>query len=390
MDYKRAKIYFLSGTGNSYRVALWLHEACAANNIDSEIIPINQAKPKEEIEASPENLIVLSYPTHGFLPPWSAVKFIFKMPFKRRAHFFCMPTRGCIRFGPVIIPGIAALASMLPTFILPFKGYNIRGSLSFDMPANMISLHSRLSEKNINLIKASAKRKAEKYFPGLLSGKSIWFTLNNLWEYFWGVLLLLYFPFFLPTYLLIGRFFMGQMMFANNNCIGCGLCAKSCPNGAIVMKGRKNPRPYWKHNCEDCLRCMNYCQQKAVEVGHSWGVILYFIAALGFPVGVFIFNSIASVFPLIDGIRNWYTIWIVGAIYLYPAYIIAYFIFFHLIRIKPINMLFTFTTFTHYYRRYHEPETPLKNLLQKKILIVKKTRIQGNDVLKDHTQKKYM
>ena len=184
MGYKGAKIYFLSGTGNSYRTALWLHEACAANGIDSEIIPIDQAKPKEEIEASPEYLIVLSYPTHGFLPPWSAVKFIFKMPFKRRAHFFCMPTRGCIRFGPVIIPGIAALASMLPTFILPFKGYNIRGSLSFDMPANMISLHSRLSDKNIDLIKVSAKRKAEKYFPRLLSGKSIWFTLNNLWEYF--------------------------------------------------------------------------------------------------------------------------------------------------------------------------------------------------------------
>lgn len=92
---------------------------------------------------------------------------------------------------------------------------------------------------------------------------------------------------------------------------------------------------------------------------------------------MFIFNSIASVFPLIDGIRNWYTIWIVGAIYLYPAYIIAYFIFFHLIRIKPINMLFTFTTLTHYYRRYHEPETPLKNLLQKKDIDCEKNTDTG-------------
>lgn len=366
MAYKKVKIYFLSGTGNSYRVAVWLQEACIERNIASEIIPINFAKPKEEIDASPENLVVFTYPTHGLLPPWSAIKFIFKMPFKRRTHFFCVPTRGCLRFGPVIIPGIAAVASILPTVILPFKGYNIRGSLSFDMPANMISLHSRLSDKNINRIKASAKRKADTYFPRLLSGKPIWFTLNNLWEYFWGVLLLIYFPFFLPTYLLIGRFFMGQMMFANNKCIGCGLCAKSCPNNAIIMKGQRNPRPYWKYNCEDCLRCMNYCQQKAIEVGHSWGVILYFIAVLGYPVGVYIFNSLASVFPPIAGIRNWYTIWIVGAIYLYPAYIFTYFIFFHLIRLKPVNTLFTFTTLTHFYRRYHEPETPVKDLLQKK------------------------
>ncbi len=366
MAYKKAKIYFLSGTGNSYRVAVWLHESCIQRGIASEIIPINLANPKEEIETTPENLVVFTFPTHGLLPPWSAVKFIFKMPIKKKAHFFCMPTRGCLRFGPIIIPGIAALASMLPTFILLFKGYNIRGSLSFDMPANMISLHPSLTEKNIDRIKTSAKRKADTYFPRLLSGKSIWFTLNNLWEYFWGVLFLAYFPFFPPAYLLIGRFFMGQMMFANNNCIGCGLCAKSCPNSAIVMKGKKNPRPYWKHNCEDCLRCMNYCQQKAVEVGHSWGVILYFLAVLGYPVGVFIFNSIAGVFPQIDTIRNWYTIWIVGAIYLYPAYIIAYFVFFHLIRIKPINTLFTFTTLTHFYRRYHEPETPVRDLTHAK------------------------
>jgi len=387
MGYKRVKIYFLSGTGNSYRVAVWLHEACIKRGIISEIIPINLANPKEEIDATAENLIVLAYPTHGFIPPWSAVKFIFKMPIKRRAHFFCMPTRGCLRFGPVVIPGIAAVASMLPTVILPFKGYNSRGSLSFDMPANMISIHSRLSDKNINLIKASAKRKADRYFPKLLSGKSIWFTLNNLWEYFWGVLLLIYFPFFIPAYLLIGRFFMGQMMFANNSCIGCGLCAKSCPNCAIVMRGKKNPRPYWKHNCEDCLRCMNYCQQNAVEVGHSWGVILYFIAVLGYPVGVFIFNSIASVFPQIGAIKNWYTIWIVGAIYLYPAYIFAYFIFFHLIRIKPINTLFTFTTLTHFYRRYHEPETPLKDLLYKKDTNMGKSSATGNSHVKELKEK---
>ncbi len=366
MAYKKAKIYFLSGTGNSYRIAVWLHESCIKRDIVAEIIPIDLAKPKEEIDASPENLIVLTYPTHGFLPPWSAVKFIFKMPFKRRAHFFSMPSRGCLRFGPIIIPGIAALASLLPVFVLPFKGYNIRGSLSFDMPSNVTFLHSRLSDKNIDRIKGSAQRKAYKYFPKLLQGQSIWFTWNNLWEYSWTVFMLVFHTLLPIAYLLVGRLFMGQMLFANNNCIGCGLCAKSCSNSAISMKGKKAPRPYWRYNCEACLRCINYCQQKAIEAGHAWAVILYFIWIWGYPIVLYMFNFFGFHLPFTHSTMNYYMLWIVMAIYLYPAYIIAYFVFFNLIRIKPINTLFTYTTLTHFYRRYHEPETSLIDLQRRK------------------------
>ena len=35
-------------------------------------------------------------------------------------------------------------------------------------------------------------------------------------------------------------------------------------------------------------------------------------------------------------------------------------------KIKPINTLFTYTTFTHIYPRYHEPDTSLKEFRVKK------------------------
>jgi hypothetical protein len=57
MGYRRATIYFASGTGNSYRAAFWLHLACVAQNIDSELIPVDAACPKEEIEASLDQLV---------------------------------------------------------------------------------------------------------------------------------------------------------------------------------------------------------------------------------------------------------------------------------------------------------------------------------------------
>ena len=362
MIYKKAQIYFASGTGNSYRVAAWMHEACAGRNIQSKIIPIDSAKPKEEIEPSSENLVVLAYPTHGLLPPWSMIKFIFKMPFKRGTHAFCMPTRGALYIGRLFIPGIAGLASILPAVVLPFKGYNFRGSLSFDMPANLTAVHNRLRDWSISRIISNSKRKGSKYIERLLSGKTVFFTWNNLWEYFWGILFLYYFPLFPIAYLLLGKFFVGRMLFANNDCIGCGLCAKSCPNNAIIMKGKEKPRPYWKYNCEACYRCLNYCQQKAVEAGIAWAVLLYFIWALGIPVGYYFLKYVSIYYPEISRFNNWWTIQLIDAIYVYPAYSLAYYIFYNLLRIRWINNLFTYTSFSRYWRRYHEPETSINDL----------------------------
>jgi hypothetical protein len=36
-----------------------------------------------------------------------------------------------------------------------------------------------------------------------------------------------------------------------------------------------------------------------------------------------------------------------------------------LLRWKPFNVFFTWTSLTHYFPRYHEPETKLEDLLKK-------------------------
>lgn len=364
MDYERVNIYFLSGTGNSFRVAAWLHDECNQRKIAAELIPIDKANPRDEIEASPTNLVVFAFPTHGLLPPWSAIKFLFKLPIRKRAHFFTIPTRGAIRFGPVLIPGIAGVASILPSLLLPFKGYNVRGSVSFDMPVNITSIHSKLRDKKIERIINDARKKSGRFYPKLLNGKPVWLTGNNLWEYFWGLLLVVFLPLFPIIYLLIGRFFMGKLMFANFDCIGCGACAKACPNTAIVMKGKTIKRPYWRYNCEACLRCMNYCRQKAVEAGHLWGVGLAVLTS--FPLSIHVFRWIGQYFPWVESFNNYWTGQLIDAIYIYPAIIFAYFVFYYLLRVKWINKFFTYTTFTRLFKRYHEPETTLSHLLKRK------------------------
>ncbi len=49
----------------------------------------------------------------------------------------------------------------------------------------------------------------------------------------------------------------------NDNCIGCGLCARKCPVHAIEIKDKK---PVWvKDKCVMCLGCLHRCPKFAIQ-----------------------------------------------------------------------------------------------------------------------------
>lgn len=53
---------------------------------------------------------------------------------------------------------------------------------------------------------------------------------------------------------------------ANDECIGCAICASTCPLENIKMEGH---RPTWGKHCALCLRCYHICPRHAVAYGKA-------------------------------------------------------------------------------------------------------------------------
>lgn len=363
-SFDTALLYVLSGTGNTFRVARWIEDLFEKNGIKTNLKFIEDVDWQEKFKDPDRQLAMVLFPTHGFMPPWSMIKFLFKMPRQKNAKVLSIATRGAIWIGPVKIPGAAGFANFFAALVLLLRGYDIRGFFSLDMASNFNNFHPSLTPAAVNGICEKGERKIEFFMSRVMAGKRVLFTLNNLYEGIWAGLLFWLIPILPILYLIFAKTSMAKIMFANNNCVACGMCAKICPNHAIEMKrffGKK--RPFWTYHCENCMRCMGYCRKKAVEAGHSWAFLLTIIMAV--PVVANITAGLTNTIGGFLGINNYWLMVLVEALYYIPALFLSYWIFWMLIRIPAVNTIFSITTLTHYFKRFHDPETRVKSFMKR-------------------------
>jgi Pyruvate/2-oxoacid:ferredoxin oxidoreductase delta subunit len=353
MNYREATVYYYTGTGNSYRVAVWMVGALADERTTVTLQSIESTHPAEEIGDGARALLGLVMPTHGFTMPWAVLRFALSLPRRRGTHAMVVATRAGMRVGSLYTPGFEGTATLLVALILAAKGYRIQGTAGIDMPSNWIALHPALSPQAVSGIVDRAEARTTRFIGALISGRQ---RFANWLPSLLGLLVL---PISV-AYLFIGRLFLAKLFFASDRCTGCGLCADHCPNGAIEMRGAgKDARPYWTFRCESCMRCMGYCSPRAVEASHLLAIGVYLLAA-AIPTAVALAWLTARLPFLAFLIRI--PPWVLESAYAVLALALIYPLLHLLLRIRIVNWFFTHATLTHYYRRYHEPETRLRDL----------------------------
>ena len=348
-SFQHATIYYYSGTGNSYRVAEWTAEAARQAGIDARVLSILQARPKSEVPEGETGLLGLCFPTHAFTAPWTAIRFALGLPKRAGTHAFICPTRAGMKFGRFIVDGMEGTGGYLLALILHLKGYQVSGVRAMNMPSNWTALLPSYKHKTVEAIERQSLERLADFMDAILSAKK---QYRGIVALILGILLL---PITI-AYVLLGRYWLAKLFYANNNCTGCGLCAENCPESAIRMHSKQNPRPYWTYSCTSCMRCMNYCPHNAIEASYPFGIGLYFLSQV--PMAYFLLRWLGQRLGLGDGLQSPFLNGMLQYAFILLAFALAYWVFALLVRIPSVNRLLTTLTPTHYYRRYHEPATP--------------------------------
>lgn len=153
------------------------------------------------------------------------------------------------------------------------------------------------------------------------------------------------------AYMVIGRFFLAKTFFATGNYNGCNLCVERCPVGGIRMI---SGHPYWTFSCENCMRCINICPQKAIQTPHLFAVSLISLV-LALPFIDLMDEYVMGMLPNINHSIEWLiSLVIISAISL-PLLFVVYYAFHYLMQFKWLNNLFKHTSLTYYWKRYLAP-----------------------------------
>lgn len=248
----RGIFYVFSGTGNTRRVCEELIKEGKKFGAEGDLHAVIKG------EAFPDpggyDVVAIGYPVHAFNAPSAVLDFLKKLPKRKKGEE--MPVYLVRTSGEPLTLNHAS--GILPARILKKRGYRVVGEFSYVMPYNIIFRHSDgMAARMWQASESLVKKNAEEMAKGLGSRPRI-----NLFQRIVSFILRIEHA-AMPV--------MGRTFRSAKSCIGCGKCARVCPQKNITMV---NGKPKFGGSCVGCMGCAFSCPVDAVRTSllNGWRV----------------------------------------------------------------------------------------------------------------------
>lgn len=236
------KIFYFTGTGNSLQVANDIADILG----ESEIVRIADFDLSNEILAERVGIV---FPIYFWGLPLIVEKFIKNIKLKDNTYVFLIATYG-------LWPGKAleeAKSILVKRRISSNAGFFIK------MPDNYILWYGAKSQAAQQKCFSGESIKIKEIGTIVLQKETVpveksKYLIDRLFSY--------------PVNKLSAKRFAStsKKFSVNQNCTGCGLCAKICPVHNICLD---TSSPVWGNHCEACLACIQRCPMQAIDYNHK-------------------------------------------------------------------------------------------------------------------------
>jgi ferredoxin len=254
MDVVSTDIYYFSGTGNSLFVARYI-----AENTNGTLISIPSVMGEESIRTEADVIGIVFpvyYATNDCGIPLIVGRFVKKLGNLGSKYIFAVCTCG-------YMPG-----TTIENLRKAIESHGGKLAAGFTVRMSNKNLTERKQQKM--LIKRKKKLEAIcEYVNAQKEGK--FETRGLLLKILLAPLRSIEKPVFLYRYKKLSN--TSNLSFSelvpladrsfrtNENCNGCGICAKVCPVNNIKLVDNK---PVWQHHCETCYACYAWCPKEAI------------------------------------------------------------------------------------------------------------------------------
>ncbi len=233
------RLYVYSGTGNS----LWIARQLALELKETSIGFMPNLSGDFEVAADRVGII---FPVHIWGLPKRVIRFVNHLKIKPETYVFAVAVNA----------GQPAATLLQLQKLMSTKKLSLSSGYSIILPSNYIPWGGPGPVETQQQLFRNAQNKVKVISRTVLMGNREEVERGPLWQ---NIL-------FSWLYKMSFRYVpnMDKKFWVDDKCNGCEICSKVCPAENIEMK---NGKPSWLHQCEQCLACIQWCPQEAIQYG---------------------------------------------------------------------------------------------------------------------------